>query len=241
MWLSALRIVLGPALLWQGAQVRRQILRMPEADGPRQGGAEDPGALSVLFLGDSSIAGVGAPTLRQALSGRLIHRLSRHRPDIAWRVLGTTGWTTEDALDALGTLPEHRYDIVVISLGVNDVTTETDPAAWLDIYDRLLDTLTDRFGARLTIVSGLPPMGRFPALPQPLRWYLGLRASANETALFQRHEDRPNTVCLPLVFDLDPTAMAEDGFHPGPGVYDAWAALVAEAIVPRLKDLTETP
>jgi hypothetical protein len=26
------------------------------------------------------------------------------------------------------------------------------------------------------VLSGLPPMHRFPALPQPLRWYVGSRA-----------------------------------------------------------------
>ncbi|MEM7213006.1 MAG: SGNH/GDSL hydrolase family protein [Pseudomonadota bacterium] len=195
----------------------------------------------MLFLGDSSIAGVGASTQGEALSGRVMHHLAPQQEPISWRVLGTTGWTTEDALEALNSLPDQRYDIVVISLGVNDVTTENSLEDWLETYDTILNTLSERFGMRLTIVSGLPPMGRFPALPQPLRWYLGLRASANESALFQRYQTRPDTICLPLIFDLDPSAMAEDGFHPGPPVYDAWATRVADAIAPRLKDLVETP
>jgi hypothetical protein len=32
-------------------------------------------------------------------------------------------------------------------------------------------------------LSGLPPMHRFPALPQPLRWYIGSRARDFDRAL----------------------------------------------------------
>ena len=46
---AAIRLLLGPVLLWQGARVRRDILRLPEPEGPRQGGQ---GGLRILILGD---------------------------------------------------------------------------------------------------------------------------------------------------------------------------------------------
>ena len=36
------------------------------------------------------------------------------------------------------------------------------------------------------IVSGLPPVGKFPALPQPLRWYLGGRAKLFDRLIFDQ-------------------------------------------------------
>lgn len=229
MWLSAIRLILGPALLWQGAKVRRNILRMPEPQGPRVGRKGQGEPLSILLLGDSSVAGVGAETQHDALSGRLVQWLQdQHCVD--WQVIATTGWTTEDALDALGKTAPRQIDVAVLSLGVNDVTTETGISAWINTYATLIDTLRQDWQPRLMILSGLPPMGQFPSLPQPLRWYMGQQAKAHQRALFSRFAADPDFACLPLVFDLDVAAMAEDGFHPGPMVYDAWAQDVAELI-----------
>ena len=229
MWLSAIRLLLGPLLLLQGAKVRRDILRMPEPEGPRTGRSGQGNGLSVLLLGDSSIAGVGAQTQDQALSGRLAHRLATTH-QVNWQVIGTTGWTTQDALDAIAARPSRKIDIAVLSLGVNDVTTETGIRQWLQSYDHLIETLRRDWQPRRIILSGLPPMGAFPALPQPLRWYMGQQASAHERALFKHFGQDPDIVCLPLALDLDVSAMAEDGFHPGPQVYHVWAEDIARVI-----------
>ena len=77
-------------------------------------------------------------------------------------------------------------------------------------------------------------MGAFPALPQPLRWYIGQQADAHQKALFQNFASAPDIAIVPLIFDLEVSAMASDGFHPGPEVYDAWAADLAWVIQERL-------
>lgn len=233
---SLLRLVLGPILLWQGARVRRDILRLPEPEGPREGTSGNGPPLSVLLLGDSSIAGVGADTQGQALSGRLAHHLARSHA-VSWHMIGQTGWTTDDALKAFQPEPKRRADICILSLGVNDVTTETGIAAWLQSYTQLIQKLRARLHPRLIVISGLPPMGEFPALPLPLRWYIGLQAKAHEQALTAQFTGAPDIAVVPLVFDLEVSAMAEDGFHPGPKVYDAWAAVLAQIIRDRLAQM----
>ena len=233
MLLYLLRFLLGPVLLWQGSRVRRDILRMPEPVGSRAGTTGTGTPLSLLLVGDSSIAGVGATTQDQALSGRLVERLTQTRR-VTWQVIGKTGWTTEDALQALSAHTPHPTDIVILSLGVNDVTTETGISTWLKTYSHLIETLRHDWQAKALVLSGLPLMGAFPALPQPLRWYLGLQAAAHQNALFEKFQRDLDTICLPLVFDLDISAMAEDGFHPGPLVYDAWAQKIETVIRERL-------
>ncbi|MEM7686076.1 MAG: SGNH/GDSL hydrolase family protein [Pseudomonadota bacterium] len=229
MSIAAIRILLGPVLLWQGKQVRRTILRLPEAEGPRTGQSGSGAPLSVLLLGDSSVAGVGADTQTDALSGRLIDRLSTTH-HVTWRVIAKTGWTTRDARYALADIATEAFDVVVLSLGVNDVTTETGLKPWLTLYHDLLNALQQTCQPKLIVVNGLPPMGRFPALSQPLRWYLGQQAIAHEAALFATLSNKPGIATLPLTFDLEVSAMARDGFHPGPAVYDAWAADIAACI-----------
>ena len=229
--LAALRILLGPALLWQGARVRRDILRLPEPDGARTGGT---GSLRVLILGDSSAAGVGVTRQEDALSGRLVAAMAP--VDIRWQVLATTGWTTADALQALERL-DGSFDLAIILLGVNDVTTETGIAPWLETYGQILDRLTSRHGVQRFYLSGLPPMGQFPALPQPLRWYIGLQSDAHDRALADFAAAREGVRHLPVESDLPRSAAAEDGYHPGPLVYAELGERFAAAIREDLEDI----
>lgn len=241
--LDILRIALGPLLLAQGRRVRRDILRLPEPEGPRAGHAGNGPALSVLMLGDSATAGVGAPTQTIALSGRLVDRLATcHR--VRWRLHAKTGWTVTDGLDALADLPRETYDVAVVSLGVNDVTTETPTIRWMQRYERLVERLQQSHEVQMVIACAVPPMARFTALPQPLRWYLGQRSHRLDKALRKWASQREGVHHLPFEGKLQHDDLAEDGFHPAPRLYDAWATSAAAVILPwaaaRRRD-TEAP
>lgn len=232
MWVDlrgVVRIALGPVLLWQGRRVRRDVLRLPEAAGPRDGTLGQGPPLSILIVGDSSAAGVGAPHQDQALAGQLVMRLAVTRR-VTWRLIAQTGWTTAEALEALPEPDGAAFDLAVICLGVNDVTTEVRIADQQRDLARLLDRLRQDYGIAAAIASGLPPMGRFPALPQPLRWYLGLQGQAMDRGLGAVAQHKTDLYHMPLRLDLDIASTAEDGFHPGPAVYAAWAEQLGETI-----------
>ena len=227
--LNLIRILLGPILLMQGKRVRRDILRLPEPDGAREGETGNGAELSVLLLGDSATAGVGVATQAQALSGQLSTRLARiYR--LRWRLVAKTGWTTADGLAALGDLAPKHYDVTLISLGVNDVTTEERLEDWLACYAQIATRLQSTHGCKLVLACALPPMGGFTALPQPLRWYLGQHALRFDAALAGWAAAQGGVHQLTFDKSLNPSDMAEDGFHPGPVIYDAWAAKAAAVI-----------
>ena len=123
-------ILLGPLLLLQGRHVRRVTPLLPEPPGPREGrqGAGPP--LRLLILGDSAAAGVGAPEQADALSGQLCARLGRCF-ELDWKLVAQTGATTPDTLQTLASMPAERFDVVVTSLGVNDVTSGRSPKRWI--------------------------------------------------------------------------------------------------------------
>jgi len=231
--LPATRLALGPVLLWQGAGVRRKIRRMPEPDGPRTGVLGAGPLCRLLILGDSSAAGVGVAHQDAALSGQLLSALAEAwRVD--WRLLAQTGWTTADAQAALETVAGQRFDVAVICLGVNDATTEVPVPAWLASYAALLDRLHRAHDVRRAYACGLPPMGIFPALPQPLRWYMGQVAGHRDRALARAIAARtapPWSHHLPMDLDIGPEDIAADGFHPGPRVYRAIGQGVAARLL----------
>lgn len=227
--LGAAKWMLGPVLLLQGRHVRRTAPVLPEPPGAREGIAGEGPALRVLVLGDSAGAGVGAATQDEALAGRLVERLGgSFRVD--WRLIARTGATTASTIRHLERLEPFATDAVVTSLGVNDVTADVGVKRFLELQARLHDLLRTRLGARLVLASGIPPMERFPALPQPLRWYLGARARELDRALAAALPDGHGAEYLPLAGELDAAHMAGDGFHPGPAVYAAWAEAAARRI-----------
>ena len=229
MRLAIAKWTLGPVLLAQGRRVRRETPVLPEPAGPREGATGDGPVLRLLVLGDSAGAGVGAATLDEALTGRIVSRLAG-RFRVEWRLVASTGATTASTLRHLERIEPFATDAVVTSLGVNDVTGAVGVARFLGLQAKLHALLRERFGARLILASGLPPMGRFPALPQPLRWYLGGRASELDRALAAALPDGKGAEYLVFEGELDPAHMASDGFHPGPAVYDAWGAAAARRI-----------
>jgi lysophospholipase L1-like esterase len=236
----AAALPLAPLLLWQGRRVRRDTPRLPEADGERAGraGADRNGRpLRLLVFGDSSAAGVGAAVQREALCGRLVDALgpSLGRP-LEWRLVARTGVSTREALALLEDAPAERFDVAVVALGVNDVTALRPVSRWLRDVEQVHRVLHARHRVRRVLWSGLPPMHRFPALPQPLRGVMGLHARALDGALARWCAQRastalPRTAHVPLPTFADPAMIASDGFHPGPRAYEAWAASLAPRVL----------
>ncbi len=220
--------MLGPVLLMQGLWVRIKTPVLPEAEGPRMGHTGAGPALRLLLVGDSSAAGVGADRQSQALLGHLTQRLARWHA-VQYRLLAQTGATTRDTLKVLDDLASERWDVVVTSLGVNDLTGQRNRTDWLADQQRLIDLLHAKFDPCVILISGLPPVHRFPALPQPLRWHLGRGAQKFDTAL-KRLTGANAVLFLPLDFGMRADQMAPDGFHPGPEIYAEWGRRAAARI-----------
>jgi lysophospholipase L1-like esterase len=120
--------------------------------------------------------------------------------------------------------------VAVTSLGVNDAISMVSVRNWRRRQARLRELLRNRFNISSLIVSGLPPVHRFPALPQPLRWHIGLRATHLNRILARDIAMEPDSQFIDLRFTGDMTMMSSDGFHPGPKIYAEWARRVAAAI-----------
>lgn len=222
-----LRLALAPLLVLQGLMTRKRAASLPEAAGPKHGTCGKGQPLRVLLLGDSSMAGVGVGDLDQALPGALCRALPKGVA-IHWHLIARIGATSRDAIDMIP--HDQTYDIAVLGLGANDVTHLVPRLVWLRQQRRLINTLRVRTGAQHVVMTGLPPIGRFPLLPQPLRLVLGREADRFDRAL-KRMCARDETLSY-VTLDLPNVAdhMAEDGFHPGPQIFALWGQEVAAAI-----------
>ncbi len=203
----------------------------PAANGASVAPRRSPGALRLLIVGDSSAAGVGAAHQDEALSGRLGAALvATSVAEVRWRLVARTGVTARDLVALIVESAPERFDVALIVVGVNDVTGLRSTGAWLRDIDALAARLRSIApGARL-VASGLPPVHRFPALPQPLRRFLGARAMSFDAALARWAQRQPDALHVPIPDMADPALAASDGFHPGPGAYAIWAVALASAM-----------
>jgi lysophospholipase L1-like esterase len=237
----AFKLGLLPLLVAQGRRVRARALKLPEAAGERQGVAgQGRVALRVLIVGDSSAAGVGVATQDEAFAGQLAQALAeRTGAAVGWQLVATSGHTAQDAARALAGARLATADLLVTALGVNDVVGQTRPAAFLKALDDIHALAIARAQVTHAWHCGLPPMGTFALLPQPLRWILGRDAAHLDNALVRhldgqtarRHLPLPEAPRQPCKDDATPEGwMARDGFHPGLLGYRQWGRQVAEAI-----------
>ena len=229
--------LLMPVLYFQGRRVRRTVPVLPEPPGAREGrrgpavaaAARRRPELRLLVVGDSAAAGVGAPSQDVALLGRLVDALASDGP-VVWRLVARTGATAAGTRRHLATLEPEPFDVAVTSLGLNDLTAGRKPAAVLADVVAVVELLRTRFGVRHVVLTALPPVGQFPAVPEPLRGYLARRARVLDDALRAWAATASDVEHLPLDDEFDPAAMAPDGFHPGPALYAFWARAAAERI-----------
>ncbi|MFY0659146.1 MAG: SGNH/GDSL hydrolase family protein [Shimia sp.] len=226
---QVVRLPLAPLLVAQAMGVRRRAKILTEPHGAREGCAGSGTSLRLLILGDSSAAGVGAGTQEAALSGQLVAALS---PDFAvrWRLIGETSATTGVILKRLAAVETTPFDVVVSALGVNDVTRGNRRGLWQKQQRQLAKVLTKRFGAKLIVASGLPPMGAYPELPQPLRWVIGQQAQRLDSALADVCDGHSAMTHLPIDVPFESRFLAEDGYHPSEAAYTLWGQLIAAHI-----------
>lgn len=77
----------------------------------------------------------------------------------------------------------------------------------------------------------MPPVHRFPALPQPLRWSLGRRTRALDEAIRAWAATAHGIEHVAIEYPGDLAAlMATDGFHPGPELQAMWAQEAAARV-----------
>ncbi len=222
-------LLLGPILLLQASYVRRATPRLPEPEGLRFGVTGSGPKTSVLIAGDSSAVGVGVDKQENALTGRLVTELSVDH-EVSWKLIAKTGDTSGKVLKRLNESSKSSFNYVLLSIGVNDVTSKVSPKASVNNLQLIINLLKTEFNAQHILISRVPPMHLFPALPQPLRWWLGKKASKLNDALKSAIHSDEQCSFLDIELPLENEYMAKDGFHPGAPAYKVWANYAAKII-----------
>ena len=230
-----------PLTAVQGLWLKLRATRLPGAQGERRGSSGYGTRLRLLAIGDSIIDGVGVQAIEESLSVQFagaLAELMQQRVD--WFVHGESGLDINGLMDRLENLgPVEEPDIVLISIGVNDVTGLSSTRHWRRSIGRLLNWLQSNWPGALTVFTGLPPMSRFPLPPQPLRFSLGMRAATFDNIAARIISQRPDAQHIPTLIDPLENDFCEDGFHPSSTSNQIWAKELTAAIIPHLRSLPD--
>ncbi len=227
----ALKLVLTPVLLAQAALTRRRLPKLPEAEGARHGEIGEGPPLRLLITGDSSAAGVGVVTQREALAGQLSQRVADAcGARVAWRLLARTGLNTAQTLELLRREAPPGADIAVVVTGVNDIIDQVPSHHAISAREAIANHLRNAQGVRHVVFAPLPPVDELPGLPQPLRWVAGTDARRHNVALARWAATRSDVSRVSIDIALNRGVLAADGFHPGEPVYRYCASVIAEHI-----------
>ena len=221
----AVRFILFPILLFQGVNVRYSTLSLANPAGRLNGVSGKGPILRLLIIGDSSAMGVGTSHQEEALLGQIRKRLSQTNT-LYWSVDAKNGATTAETIDRIRKGKKKKFDVVSVSLGVNDVTKLVPFSVWKRRFLSLIKIIELKFQADIIYISGVPQMQYFPLLPQPLRWVVGAQANRFHRALRKIVINRAGCRFIEMNFDPDISRMSSDGFHPGPKIYAEWGRRV---------------
>jgi lysophospholipase L1-like esterase len=216
-------LILAPVLAAQALGLILRAERLPEAVGPREGSVGQGIRLRLLVLGDSSAAGVGVGHQDEALIGQMLRHMTPYS-QVDWRLVARSGVTTRVARSRLNRA--GQFDVAVLALGVNDVLRHTSALRFAREQTGLMQDLRRNHGVGCILASAVPPLGAFPAFPEPLRTHLGHRAARLDRVLQQVCASENATH---VGFDLPPSRalLARDGFHPSADLYAHWGARMA--------------
>jgi lysophospholipase L1-like esterase len=217
--------LLSPFLFPQSRVVLSHLPKLPEASGLRYGKVPGDNPLRLLVFGDSTAAGVGVEYQSEGLVGALARDLNdRFGRGVTWQLYARSG-VTSGALRAffLPSAMSEQFDIIFLSIGVNDVMNIRYTRQFASDLEAILDGLREASPEAWIIVPGVPRMERFESLPDPLSSILGARAYRINLAARKVIDGRYRVVHTKPWPIGTPGFFAIDNFHPSAIGYAAWA------------------
>lgn len=223
----------------QAILVKRNTIRLPEATGTRQRLSKDTSALHILHIGESTVAGVGVEDINQGLTANIAKQLSKvQNTPVSWSAFGENGIRLAGLNQLLPntireltekSIPEPRFDLAIITMGVNDSTKFTSLKQWRASIQDTIQSLKPHMQGPLFFTQ-VPPLAQFPALPSPLKYVLGIRSTLLDYELQKICTKTKNVHYIGSKLQVTTNMMAIDGYHPSELGYQHWAKQVAAQI-----------
>lgn len=236
-------IPLLPIMYVQAKNIRKKVPRLPEAkgfSGKCKVDSDSAESLTLLSLGESTVAGIGVKTHKEGFTGTFAQSLAEEiKQNIDWKVYAKSGYTAKMVLNKLvPKITEKKPDIIVIGLGGNDSFTLNRPWTWKRDIQKLIDELKSRFPEATLVFANMPPIKEFPAFTGLIKFVIGNLAEILGHELKSLEQSYDNVIVFDEIITLnewseryqlkkDSALYFSDGVHPSKLTYQTWAKDIA--------------
>ena len=227
-------IVLFFPLLWmQGIYLKKVVQRLPTpTDSPFGVLKGNKRELQILGIGESPMAGVGISKHSETLTGLTALRLNQSMDfQVNWKVLAQNGLTINNLNLLLGEETSFDADLILVSIGGNDVFNLTAPWVWERNLIRCIKILVRDGRKPLILFSPVPCVGRFPAIPNPLRLVFGYWELLLQNILIIVMNSVEDAYLLEERFPDGKEFFMDDGIHPSELAYKLWSEKLASTAI----------
>ncbi|SFI53505.1 SGNH/GDSL hydrolase family protein [Halpernia frigidisoli] len=238
-----------PGLYLESKVIRKNLPEMknaPDLEGEILIGNDE--FLNVIFIGESTISGVGVATNSEGFSGALSKILSEKlNKNVSWKVFAKSGFNVKKiATEIIPNIPDQTADFIFIGIGGNDAFELTHPESFRENLEELIKNLKQKFPETPLIFINFPAVEDFPALTPKLKklmisWVKNLQKQMIDVASKERlvYFD-PEIITFSswrdkLNLDLELEELFSDGIHPSKISYQLWAEIVAEFVLNKEK------
>ncbi|KRX04015.1 hypothetical protein PPERSA_12462 [Pseudocohnilembus persalinus] len=240
-----LSFIIFPLLILEGLYINKKIPRLGVPADETKGliknsNSENPSEnklFKILYIGESTIAGVGLNSHQEGLSRqtalKLVQRKDFKGIDIEYDSIGQNGANIKYLLEKI--LPRFdakNFDTVIIAIGVNDIIEQTNLKTLKKQLLEVIQKIKQQNNDIKIHISSPPPMDKFKALPQPLRSFLGYRAIQISHIYRSISKQQENVFYSLAEFEYDRKFFAPDHFHPSSHGNFQWAEIMAQSIEP---------
>lgn len=173
---SIISVPLLPLLYFQGKNVRKKVPKLPEAKEPKgfvNGNFKN--TLTILSIGESTIAGVGVDYHKNGFTNALAKTLSSElESNVNWHVYAKSGYTVKQVSEKIiPNIKETSVDIIIVGMGGNDAFTLNSPKKWSNAVENLINLLQNKFPKTPIFFTNMPPIKEFPAFTKPIKFVIG--------------------------------------------------------------------
>lgn len=204
----------------------------PPADSPFAPPDGAAGAVRYLALGDSLTQGVGAPDMETgAFPAQLAQRWRDQGCPVELRNVGVSGYTAAQVVtEQLPAVAEFAPTLVTFQAGGNDIANGVTLEDYRAGVKQVLDAVKAS-GARVVVLT----LNEWYRSPEGLNYGSDLaeRSAAFDAALIEEitaHDAQYADLRALYRQQADDAQWVEDGLHPTPAAYAAWADELARIV-----------
>ncbi len=245
-FLLLVAVPLLPLMIYQGKRIRQSVPKLPEAKEP-QGSAkvnDKNETLQVIFLGESTVAGVGAETHKEGVAGSFAREMSASLSrNVEWKVFARSGYDAQRVIKKL--LPKmegSEAHLILIGLGGNDAFQFNPPWRWQKTIGQLIQRLKVAYPKAPIVFMNMPPIKEFPAFTRVIKFVIGNLVEIHGQFLRKEVKKHENVFYNGEVLQLKdwisilPKGMNKsdffsDGVHPSTITYQTWGREMAKFII----------